>query len=47
MAYYTLQYVNDLPLQIDIIIVTSFIGTIFLYEIIKRIPYVRVLLGIK
>ena len=47
VAYYTLQYVNALPLQIGIIIVTSFIGTIFLYEIIKRIPYVRVLFGMK
>lgn len=47
VAYYVLLHVNGLPLQVGIVMVTSFIGTIFLYEIIKRIPYVRFLLGIK
>lgn len=47
VAYYTLLHVDGLPLQIGTILVTSFIGSIFLYEIIKRIPYVRLLLGIK
>lgn len=47
VAYYTLLYVNGLLLQLGIIMATSFIGTLFLYEIIKRIPYVRFLFGIK
>lgn len=47
VAYYTLLHVDGLPLQIGVIIATSFIGSIFLYEITKRIPYVRFLLGMK
>ncbi len=47
VAYYTLLYVDGLLLQIGIIIIVSFIVSIFLYEIIKRIPYVRLLLGMK
>lgn len=47
VAYYTLLHVNGLLLQTGIIMATSFIGTLFLYEIIKRIPYVRFLFGIK
>ena len=47
VAYYTLRYVNCLPLQIGIIMVTSFAVSLLLYEIIKRIPYVRLLLGMK
>ncbi|PHV70697.1 hypothetical protein CS063_09205 [Sporanaerobium hydrogeniformans] len=47
VAYYVLLHVNGLYFQVGIIMVMSFIGTLCLYEIIKRIPYVRLLLGIK
>lgn len=47
IAYYTLLHVNGLLLQAGIIMVTSFIVTLFFYEIIKRIPYIRFLFGIK
>ena len=46
-AYYTLLYVKGLPLQIGIIMATSFAMSVFLYEIIRRIPYVRLLLGME
>ena len=47
VAYYTLLYVKGLALQVGFIMVISFIITMFIYEIVKRIPYVRFLLGIK
>ena len=47
VGYYALVYIDDLFLQVLTIMVTSFIITLCLYEIIKRIPYVRNLIGIK
>ena len=47
LGYYTLLYVRNIVGQIVIILCGSFIITILLYEILKRIPFVRVLLGMK
>lgn len=47
VGYYVLLYVDGLFLQVVIIMAASFIMTLCLYEIIKRIPYVRALIGIK
>lgn len=47
VGYYVLLYVDGLFLQVVIIMVASFVLTLCLYEIIKRIPYVRFLIGIR
>lgn len=47
VGYYTLLYIDGLFFQVITIMVTSFIATLGIYEIIKRIPYVRALIGIK
>lgn len=47
VGYYVLLYVDGLFLQVAIIMLASFMMTLCLYEIIKRIPYVRTLIGIK
>lgn len=47
VGYYVLLYVEGLFLQVVLIIVASFVMTICLYEIIKKIPGVRMLIGIK
>ncbi|ROR25878.1 acyltransferase-like protein [Mobilisporobacter senegalensis] len=47
VGYYVLLYVDGLFLQVVIIMVASFIMTLCLYEIIKRIPCARALIGIK
>lgn len=46
VGYYVFLYVDGLFLQIVTIMVASFVLTICFYEIIKRIPYVRTLIGI-
>lgn len=47
LAYYVLPFGNDIFIQVAIILVGSLVLTIGLYELIKRIPYVRFLFGIK
>jgi len=46
IGYYTLMLVDNMFLQISIIICGSFISTIIVYEIIKRIPILKRLIGV-
>jgi glucans biosynthesis protein C len=46
VAYYTITYVDNTILRITIIMSGSFLLTIACYEIIKRIPAIRILFGI-
>ena len=45
IAYYTLNIINNIFLQVSVIIFGSFIVTIFLYEIIRRIPLLKKVIG--
>lgn len=45
IAYYTLNITNNIFLQVSIIIFGSFIVTIFAYEIIRRIPILKKVIG--
>lgn len=45
LGYYVLKGVDNLLLQIVVIISGSFLMTVFCYEIVRRIPRVRKLLG--
>lgn len=47
VGYYVLLYVDGLFIQVVIIMVGSFVITLCVYEIIKRIPYLRTLIGIR
>ena len=47
VGYYVLRYLNGLFLQVVTIMGVSFLLTIGLYEIIKRIPFVKTLIGMK
>lgn len=47
ITYYILTITNNIYLQIFIIMFGSLIITLILYEILKRIPYIRKLIGIK
>ena len=47
IGYYALLKFNNIFIQLVIIILGSFILTISIYEIIKRIPYIRKTIGIK
>lgn len=47
IGYYTLQYIDNLFLQIVCIMFGSFVLSILSYEIVKRIPYARKLIGIR
>ena len=47
VGYYVLRYLNGLFLQVVTIMGVSFLLTIGLYEILKRIPFVKTLVGIK
>ena len=47
LGYYSLVHLNNIYLQLLIIIFGSFIITIIFYEIIKRIPIIRNMIGIK
>lgn len=47
IGYYSLMNFNNIYIQLSIIIIGSFISTILLYELIKRIPYLRKIIGIK
>ena len=47
IAYYVMTKITGLPLQFCCIAIGSFIGTIAIYEVIRRIPFIRTLFGIK
>ncbi len=47
IGYYALIHLNNIYLQLWLIIDGSFITTILLYEIVKRIPVIRKTIGIK
>lgn len=47
LGYYILDIIDNLFLQVSIIILGSFIITLFFYEILKRIPYLKKIFGIK
>ncbi len=47
VGYYVLLYVDGILIQAVSILAVSFLLTLGIYELIKRIPYVRVLFGIK
>lgn len=49
IGYAVIVYASNMqiPLQFTIIMLASFIATIMVYEIIKRIPAIRVLFGMK
>lgn len=47
VGYYTLLLCDDLPLQMAVILVGSFVLTVFCYQVIRHIPYLRCLFGIK
>ncbi|MPM71001.1 hypothetical protein SDC9_117964 [bioreactor metagenome] len=47
VGYYVLRYLNGLFLQVVAIMGVSFLLTIGLYEIVKRIPFVKTLIGMK
>lgn len=47
VGYYALRYLNGLFLQVVTIMCASFLLTIALYELVKRIPFVKTLIGIK
>jgi len=46
LAYYATQWNLSLPLKFAFIAITSFAGTIALYELIKKVSFVRWLFGI-
>lgn len=47
ISYYTVKFINNTILQVCVIIFGSFVATIITYEIIKRVPVIRALFGIK
>lgn len=47
IAYYVMTMLTGLLIQFSCIAVGSFLVTMVIYEIIKRIPYIRILFGIK
>lgn len=47
VSYYVLGYFNNIFLQILIILLGSFCLTIISYEIVRRIPFLRKLIGIR
>lgn len=47
IGYYVLLYIEGLFLQVILIMLASFLLTLCLYEVIKRIPYMRRLIGIR
>jgi surface polysaccharide O-acyltransferase-like enzyme len=47
IAYYTVKFTGTVFFQVIIIMFGSFVLTILCYEIVKRIPFVNVLFGIK
>jgi len=47
VAYFVITYLSGVALQFTIIVGVSFILTALLYELIRRTPYLRVLLGMK
>ncbi|EHN15062.1 acyltransferase family protein [Clostridium sporogenes] len=47
VAYYTLNTISFIPLQVIVIMVGSFILTIITYEVFRRISFTRLLFGIK
>jgi surface polysaccharide O-acyltransferase-like enzyme len=47
IAYYTVQLTSAMFFQVIIIMFGSFVLTVLCYEIIKRIPFVKTLFGIK
>ena len=47
VGYYVLMYFHNIFLQLLIILFGSFLFTIISYEIIRKIPYLRKLIGMK
>lgn len=47
IGYYSLTIINNTVLQICMIIFGSFIVTILVYEIIKKIPIIKKVIGIR
>lgn len=47
VGYYSLTYINNFYIQLITILLISFTFTIMFYEIIKRIPIIRKMIGIK
>jgi hypothetical protein len=47
VAFLLMPHITNIPLQIGVFISISFVLTVFLSEIVNRIPVVRVLLGTK
>ncbi len=47
IGYYSLIMINNIFLQIGLIISGSFIVTIFIYEIIKKIPILKKMIGVR
>lgn len=47
IGYYSLTHINNFYIQLITILLVSFILTIMCYEIIKRIPIIRKMIGIK
>ena len=47
VGYYALKMMNNIYLQVSVIIFGSFVITVLLYEIVKRIPVIRKTIGVR
>lgn len=47
VAYFVIKYLSGVVLQFVVIVIVSFLFTALMYEIVRKIPYLRWILGIK